>query len=65
MIGSQLGRMGDAIGGIMSRVGNATEAGAVVELNIFDTMEGSLPKFSSTSVIGALNVVAKWPIIAA
>ena len=65
VIGSRFGRMGDGIGGIMSGSGKVIGVGAVVELNTLDTMEGSFPKFSRTSVMGALNVDAKWPIIAA
>ena len=64
VIGSRLGRIGDGMGGIMSGSGEAVGAGAVLELNMLDTMEGSLPKFSRTLVMGALNVDTKWPIIA-
>ena len=64
VIGSQFGRMGDGIGGIMSGSGEAVGAGAAVELNMLDTMEGLLPKFLRTLVIGVLKVDAKWPIMA-
>ena len=57
--------MGDGIRGIMSGSGEVVGAGTVVELNTLDTMEGSFLKFSRTSVMGALNVDTKWPIIAA
>ena len=49
----------------MSGSGEAVGAGATVELKTLETIEGSLPKFSRTSVIGAWNVEAKWPIMAA
>ena len=65
MIGSRFGRMGDGIGGIMSGSGKAVGAGATVELKTLETMDGSLPKFSRTSAIGAWNVEVKWPIMAA
>ena len=49
----------------MSGSGEAVGAGATGALKTLETMEGSLPKFSRTSVIGAWNVEAKWPIMAA
>lgn len=55
--------MEDGIGGIMSRSGDVVGAGAVVELNTPDTMEGSALKFLRTSMMGALKVDAKWPLI--
>ena len=48
----------------MSGSGEAMGAGAVSELNTLETIEGSLPKFSRTLVMGVLNVDAKWPIMA-